>query len=145
MDEDLVVWDNSLTVGFDLLDDQHKKLVAMINELIEGCKKGEAEAQAAILQTFEKVVDYTKTHFTEEEKYLAQVAYPDLEAQKKMHHQFLFEIVNLITEVDSGKTAPITMAGFLKDWLLNHIAKADKQYLPYMKKIGRKGINTFLT
>ena len=144
MDEDVVVWDDSFIVGYALLDDQHKKLVAMTNELIRGCKEGGAAAQESFGQAFEKAAEYAKTHFADEEWYLTHVLFPDLESHKKQHHKFLFDVVNLANEVESGNTAPIEMVRFLKNRLLNHIAVSDKQYAPYMKKIGRTGLGTLL-
>ena len=145
MDEDLVVWNDSFSVEYAPLDDQHKKLVGMINELIQGCKEGTEAAKESVMQVFEQTVEYVKTHFADEEEYLAQVLYPNLDTQKKQHQQFVFELVSLVTKVESGNTAPIDMVKFLKNWLLEHIAVSDKQYAPYMKKIGRTGLESFLT
>ena len=134
MDEDLVVWDDSYSVDFKPIDDQHRELVAMINELIEGCKKGNAAADNSFLQVLGKVVNYAKTHFADEEKHLSNVQYPELASQKKEHFNFLFEVVSVTNDVESGKTPPIDMAKFLKKWLMNHIIQSDKLYMSYLKK-----------
>ena len=144
MDEDLVVWNDSYSVEYAAIDDQHKGLVSMINELIKGSKEGGTAADSSLMDVFEKTVEYARTHFTDEEKILTEVVYPELETQKKQHHQFMFEVVNIITEVESGKTAPIDMAIFLRKWLMNHIVASDKLYMPYLKKKGLKGFETFL-
>ena len=137
MDEDFIVWDNALNVGYDLIDDQHKGLVAMINDLMAGCKKGAVAADIAFMEVLEKTVDYAKTHFAAEEKILSQISYPDLSAHKDKHFQFLFEVVNIISEVESGSTTPINMVLFLKNWLMGHIAVCDKEYVPYLKNLER--------
>ena len=134
MDEDLVVWDDSLSVEFAPIDNQHKELVAMINEHIKSCKAGGGEADSAFMQTFEKTVAYARTHFSDEEKHLRDAFFPNIDAHKEMHFQFLFELVNIVNEVESGKSTPLNMVTFLKTWLMNHIAVTDKQYVPYLKK-----------
>jgi len=144
MDEDLVVWNDTYSVGYAPIDDQHKALVVMINELLQSSKAGASAANSSLMQVFEKTVEYAKTHFTGEEKMLTEVLYPELDTQKKQHHQFLFEVVNIVADVESGKTAPIEMAVFLKTWLMNHIVVSDKKYIPYLGKIGLKGFEAFL-
>ena len=133
MDE-VIVWDKAYSLGIDPIDDQHKVLVAMINDLLEGCSKGAAAADIAFMITVEKTVDYARTHFKEEETILLKAKYPDLASHKKEHFNFMFEVVNIVKEVKEGKTAPVELAMLLKNWLLNHIAVTDKQYVPYLNE-----------
>ena len=144
MDEDLVVWNDSFAVGFTPIDDQHKGLVSMINELVKGSREGDSVADATLMEVFEKTVEYARTHFADEEKILTEVLYPELEAQKKQHQHFMFEVVNIVTDVESGKTTHIEMVKFLKTWLMHHIVESDKKYIPFLSKVGRKGFEAFL-
>ena len=142
MNENLVEWDDSFSVGFDHIDDQHKKLVDMINELIQGCKNG--DAKEVVMKIFEKLADYVKIHFADEEKYLTDVIYPDLTAHKKQHQELLFELVGHVAAVEAGSTAIDDFVKFLKDWLLTHIAMSDKKYAPYLNKKGKTGLKALL-
>ena len=134
MDEDSVAWDNSFSVGFDPIDDQHKSLVSMTNELFQACKHGAVAADIAFLQTVKKAVGYAKTHFADEEGYMREANYPHLGEHKKQHEDFVAAIIKTIEEFEAGNTEPIDMARFLKKWLLNHIAISDKKYMPYLAK-----------
>ena len=138
MDEDSVVWDDSFSVGFSPIDNQHKELVLMTNELFQNCKEGDAIADMAIGRTFKKAMEYAKNHFSEEEGYLSQVFYPDLAAHKKLHFNFMFELVGILSDFEAGNAVPIEMARFLKTWLLNHIAVSDKKYAPYVAKLANR-------
>ena len=133
MDEDSVAWDDAFSVGFALIDDQHKELVAMTNELFNGCKRGAIAADISFIKTIRKAVEYAKTHFATEEDYMGRVNYPDLDAHKEFHSQFVTQVAGALKEFEGGSTAPIHMARFLKEWLLNHIAVADKKYAPYLE------------
>ena len=135
MEEDSVVWDDAYSVGFEPIDDQHKVLVAMINELLHACKKRVAVADVAFLQTVQKAVEYAQTHFSAEENYMSQVSYPNLAAHKEQHRQFEIQIASSLKEFEKGGAAPIDLARFLKNWLLGHIAQSDKQYAPYLKRL----------
>jgi len=137
MDENFVVWDESYSVGFELIDNQHKGLVKMVNTLFAGCKHGDVTADIAYLQTISKAMEYARIHFSDEEKYMCIVGYPKLEEHKKEHEEFVVEIKNSIHLFEKGKTEPIKMANFLKNWLLNHIAISDKQYAPYFENLNQ--------
>ena len=135
MDEDFVVWDDSYSVGFEIIDNQHKNLVAMTNELFQGCKQGVVAADISFLRAIRKAVEYAKTHFSTEESYMRKVDYPNLVIHIKEHEAFSSEVLKAIHKFEEGKTAPIELARFLKKWLLGHIAVADQEYAPYIAKL----------
>ena len=135
MSEDSVSWDNVYSVGFEPIDNQHKELVKMINELFESSKKGASAADKAFLQTIKKAADYARDHFSDEDKYMVQAGFPKLDEQRKQHDDFLETVMKAMSEFEAGKTAPVELARFLKNWLLNHIAVSDKQYAPYLAKL----------
>jgi len=134
MNEDSAVWDDSFSVGFDPIDDQHKELVRITNELFQACNEGILAADMAFLDTIKKALDYAETHFADEEGYLYEANYPQLSEQKKQHEAFVAEVQKSIEEFEAGNIEPVYMARFLKKWLLNHIAVSDKQYSPYLAK-----------
>ena len=136
MSDDSVVWDDVYSVGFEPIDNQHKELVKMINELFESCKQGTDEADKAFFQTIKRAVEYARNHFTDEVKYMLQVDFPGLSEHRKQHDDFMATVIKVMHEFDEGKTTPIELAQFLKKWLLNHIAISDKQYAPYLAKLG---------
>ena len=135
MDNDSVVWDDSFSVGLKLIDDQHKELVLMAEELFKGCKRGAAAADVAFMRTIRKAVEYAKTHFVAEENYMSQANYPELAVHKEEHSKFINEIINAVREFEKGNSAPIDMARFLKKWLLEHTAESDKLCAPYFVKL----------
>jgi hemerythrin len=134
MSDDSVVWDNSFSVGFDPIDDQHKVLVGMTNEMFQACEQGVIAADMAFLQIIQKALGYAETHFSDEEGYLREVNYPYLDEQKEQHEDFVAEVQKSIEEFEAGNIEPIYLARFLKKWLLNHIAVYDKKYAPYLAK-----------
>ena len=135
MNEDSVIWDDVYSVGFEPIDNQHKELVKMTNELFESSKGGAAAADKAFLRTVKRAADYARDHFSDEDKYMVQAGFPNLNEHRKQHDSFLETILKAMQEFEAGKTAPIEMARFLKNWLLNHIAVSDKQYVPFLAKL----------
>ena len=77
----LVTWNDSLSVNVAEIDQQHRKLIAMINELNDAMKIGKGkDVLGGIVNS---LISYTATHFKTEEKYFAQFGYPDTEDHKK--------------------------------------------------------------
>jgi len=134
MEQDSVVWDDVFSLGFKPIDDQHKKLVLIINELFTACKEGVLAADMAFMETVKETLDYTETHFADEEDYMREANYPRFNEHKKQHEEFIAAVEKTIDDFEAGNTEPIEMARFLKKWLLNHIAVTDKQYVPYLIK-----------
>jgi len=135
MDEYFVAWDDSFSVGFEHIDNQHKELVKMVNDLYNACKKGALNEDIVYLRTVSKALEYARVHFSDEEEFMGKVSYPELGEHKKQHEDFIVEIKKSIKLFEYGKAAPIELANFLKDWLLNHIAISDKGYAPYLKNL----------
>jgi hemerythrin len=134
MDEDFVVWSDEYSVEFGPLDEQHKKLVDITNELLKICKEGSKVSRMDFMLSFSKAGDYARTHFSSEEEYMQKAGYPALDVHKKEHENFLAEVKNAFNEFKESDSAPSGLAIFLKKWLLNHIAVKDKQYVPYLAK-----------
>jgi hemerythrin len=139
--ENIVEWNDAYSVGIKTIDDQHKQLIFLTNELYKGCLGGEDEARRYFDATVRKVVDYAKYHFTSEEKLMARVRYPGLEDHKKEHENFVLRLADDIRNFRDGhKFTPILFVRYLKDWVLSHIAVMDKNYAKYILKLKRDGL-----
>ena len=132
MDEDSVFWDDAYSVDFELIDNQHKELVRMTNALFEGCKAGGAAKDVAFMAVIRNAVEYAQTHFFTEEKYMKQGNFPELDSHVQEHKTFVTAVKNAVQEFERNESDPLVLARFLKEWLLNHIAKSDKEFGPYL-------------
>jgi hemerythrin len=130
-----IEWNDSYSVGVKEMDDQHKKLIDMINQLHEALKAGQASKEApAILKG---LVDYTHYHFDAEEKMLDKATYPGYLNQQKMHKVFITQIEKYQSDLATKSlTLGVKLNEFLKDWLISHISGEDKKYGKYMNEKG---------
>ena len=130
-----ISWDDSYRVNVKQLDDEHKKLVVMINELHEAMQVGKGkEMLSGILG---RMVTYVGSHFSNEEKYMEKFSYPDYEAHKKEHNDFVKKTLEFQQNFNDGKMGlSIEVMFFLKEWLLNHIKGSDQQYGPFFNEKG---------
>ena len=132
-----VEWKDEYSVGIDSIDQQHKKLLNLINQLqtaVDYSTGEEFEREA-----LDELVDYTKTHFTYEEGLMEDNGYPDFEAHRAQHRAMIAEVEAVLAEYEKDHdTAMRHASDYLHDWLINHINGTDKQYSSYL--IG-KGVN----
>jgi hemerythrin len=136
----LVEWDEKYSVGIPLIDEQHKELIRLTNELYRGCLTGNDAARAFFFDAVRGAMDYVKYHFSAEEKILENVNYPYLAEHKKAHEDFVLKMVEDVKSFQGGrKFVPNNFVRFLKDWILSHIAIADTQYAKYIMDLKRQG------
>ena len=129
------VWNDKYSVGVRDLDNQHKQLINLLNELYEAMQNSSAPDKLG--KIINQLATYTKVHFTSEEKYMEQYNYPGLAAQKAEHAKFIEKVNNFKSDFESGKLAlSLNVASFVKDWLTSHIEGSDKKYGPFFNSKG---------
>ena len=124
----LMEWSDDLSVGVDQFDDEHKKLINIINELFESMRTG--RAQDALGSILNQLVDYTKTHFANEEQAMQEAGYSGYAAHKAKHDALTQRVAEVQKKYQSGAKAILTIEvmNFLKSWLVEHIQGEDKKY-----------------
>jgi hemerythrin len=123
----LIDWTEKLSVGVREFDSQHKKLIALINELHEAMRVG--KGKDVLERTITELVSYTRIHFSAEERYLLAKNYADYANHKAQHDQLTQKVIDFQDQHKSGKVAlSLPMMNFLKEWLTQHILNTDKKY-----------------
>ena len=137
-----VEWEDKYSVGIEKIDKQHKRLFEVINRLYYS--RGN-KTHAVLGETIQELIDYTKTHFTDEEQLMRKNGYRDYEAHKKKHESFIEKVKKFNNEyqkVDDDLLEEYSLVTeillFLKTWLCDHILVVDKEYIPHLIKMGVK-------
>ena len=131
----LMQWSSNFSVNIRQFDDQHKRLVEMVNQLNDAINTG--KGHAVLKSIFDTLIQYTATHFAEEERLMAQHNYPDLGKHKKVHEELKKTALDLQKKFHNNSSALSTdVLKFLKDWLINHIQGLDKGYGTYLNGKG---------
>lgn len=133
----IIKWDASLKVGVEVIDEQHKKLVELINRLYDAMCLG--KGKDVLGGVLAEVLDYAAYHFKTEEDLFLEHGYRDAPAHIQEHGQLTRTANELKAAFDSGKAMiTIETMNFLKDWLVQHIMKSDKSYVPFLNSKGVK-------
>ncbi len=128
-------WREDYKVGVKLVDQQHRRLVGLVEELYEAMKAGKGSEGAR--RVLKGLVDYTRTHFRTEEEFMKNHSYPGLLAHKREHDDLARQAEELLSQVERGKlTVPLETGKFLKEWLATHIMETDKKLGKYLNAKG---------
>ncbi len=123
----LFKWDKSFSVGHPDMDRQHQRLFDLVNQFYDALQLG--RSQDVITQTLRELVSYVDVHFSQEEALMQEMSYPALAAHQTKHQRLVAHVQKLFEDFQAGRPVnPLNLANFLKDWLVNHIQKEDKQY-----------------
>jgi len=134
---ELISWGPKYYIGLSTIDNQHKVLVDLINKTYQ--HYGSDGNKKKLKEVLNELIEYTKFHFGEEEKYFKQFGFTDIEAHKAKHEQFVNKMKHFAEDINAGDTTvSFDIIDFLKNWLIQHILKSDVQYVPLFKQHGVK-------
>ena len=126
-------WNDTYSVGFKLIDDQHKILLSLINDLYVAQSFG--TLQTAIIGVLEKLAAYTVYHFNSEKELFAQYNYPKTSEHLAEHDYFVDKVKGFQQELNRGGILlSLKTMDFLKDWTITHILGWDKEFGEFVKQ-----------
>ena len=130
MPKELIKWIEAYSVGIEIIDNQHKELIRLINKLYNLYLNKETDNVFEIISALQ---DYTNYHFKTEEKLFKEKNYPKAAEHIKIHNEFITEVNKLAEEYkNNSNVLSIKAMTLLQRWLTNHILVEDKKYIKYL-------------
>lgn len=122
-----IEWSPEYNVHINKIDEQHKKLIGIINKLYEALAD-EAGVKELIRKVIEDLLDYTKYHFGTEEDLMRNSGHPNFLKHKAEHNNFVKKVVEFQESYEKGNILALRsdVIRFLRDWLSHHILTVDK-------------------
>lgn len=116
--------------GIEMIDEEHKQLFSYANEAYElMMEEFTPDKYDNISVILNKLRDYTKKHFADEEEYMESIQYKRLFTQRVQHRQFIDKLEQLdmehLGEAEEQDAQIRKILEFLTDWLVNHILYVD--------------------
>lgn len=127
-------WTADLETGNLKIDEQHKQLIAAINNLLNACSQG--KGRDALKETTTFLYDYTAKHFADEEKLQIASQYPDYVNHKQYHEGFKKVVRDLMTQLEAEGPNVVLVGkvnSSIAGWLLNHIKKEDVKVAAHIR------------
>jgi Amt family ammonium transporter len=128
-------WREEFNLHIPSMDEEHRKLVAVAQEIIEAMRSG--LGRGAVEQAFQGLLDYTTNHFMDEELFMAEHEFPGTDEHKAIHNRLTQEVLAFRTELLSKENFDAAeFQRFLTDWLVKHILEEDREYAEFVNARG---------
>ncbi len=133
----MIEWDDKYSVGLSVIDEDHKKLIGILNKAIYAKEHNvNPEELRGVLK---EMTDYALKHFKTEETYMIDFNYSEYEDHRKEHRDFFTESIAYHDKLIEGDCQIANeIIEYLKWWLVNHIQVTDKKYVESFKRNGLK-------
>jgi len=130
-------WDSSLETGHEKIDNQHRQLFAIYNDLVEALTKGKSRDE--ISKTIEFLSSYVFIHFQMEEDLQRDSGYTDYPRHKRLHDEFKATANGLIKKFNEEGPSDefiATITRVVGNWMFNHIKGDDFRMATFIKSKG---------
>lgn len=120
-----IVWSSILSVGVAEIDDDHRRLIALFNELNRAVATGESAGYLAA--TLEELINCTVWHFSHEERLMLKHGFPGIEPHKAAHRELIEAVRELQAKLaQAGHAVTQDEILYLDRWLTEHILTVDQ-------------------
>lgn len=128
-----ISWDSQLSMGVKALDEQHKLLLSVVNDLYEAMSEG--LGNTFVLPVVERLRWYASEHFVNEEIAMARARYPELEKHRRIHTELLERVKAFqYTPGPTGDSQAKDLLVFLREWLVGHMLRDDRHFKAYLEE-----------
>ncbi len=128
-------WSDELSVGIEEIDEQHKVLLKLINQMHTAIHKH--QGSKTVHTILAELIEYTRIHFAVEESLMRILNYSGYTEHHEQHQELLNHVIELQQKIESGKTSiSFELMHFLKTWLTQHILEEDMLYSGFFLAAG---------
>ncbi len=121
-------WRNEYLVGVPAVDAQHRRLFDLAEQLFEAMRTGQGKEVTG--RALQQLISYTASHFSAEERLMAQHGYPHLKEHRALHEALTREVLEFQKRFEGGNAfLTVELMHFLKSWLEGHIKSEDMRYV----------------
>jgi hemerythrin-like metal-binding protein len=125
-----IKWEPKYSVGVEILDEQHRKLFDIVNDLIDEIEMGSKN----ILPIIGDLVAYISVHFKQESIVMMESNYPGFMKHSQEHRHFTEKVQDFLQDYEQGnEELGLKMIVFLKEWIFNHTTRLDLEYAHHLK------------
>ena len=125
-----------LVLGIPVIDQQHANLLRITNNLHSVCLNSAKIEKFRLIRAIREAIDYIRQHFNTEEKLMQLSNYPGFLEHKKMHSDFIWEILSHFGQFeDDQKDTPQKFAQYFSDWVNLHIVDSDKEFAEFFLNV----------
>lgn len=125
------IWEEmKLRIQIPIIDIQHLWLIKLIIDMDAAIDESKMTREAVLASTLEECIDYIDIHFRTEETMMDLLHYANAVEHEARHRAFEKSIQTRRLEFENeNQRSAVMLVKELRNWLTNHIALEDKQFV----------------
>jgi hemerythrin-like metal-binding protein len=127
----ILAWDVSLSVGVPQIDNEHRLICGLINDLLKVAEAGHEVQVQVVEQSLITLLEAIRQHFSSEERFLSTAGYPECESHQQLHRGLEEKLEHLLAR--KGLLVNRELVEFLREWFLEHLQIEDQKYAVFLK------------
>ncbi len=129
-----LLWSDQFRVGNNLIDNDHKYLINLINDI---WRSMEAQDRVELIKLLDALSDYSIVHFTREERIAVAIGYSQVAQLSHSHHELVKQLNEIKVEINRlgdqwSSEVTLHFTSFLHGWLINHVMNEDHLMKPLL-------------
>lgn len=126
-----ISWSDEYLLGNRRIDEDHKRLFELYNELAEAANTGKNDV--FVQEVLTELLENADRHFDDEERIMEKIGYPELEQHKVSHEKFMQSLYDTNNHLEAGGEMGAYVLEILSEWLLDHMRNDDLQLAQYIR------------
>jgi len=127
---DLFEWHEACSVGVREFDDDHRRLFALANRLVN--LDARLPDPVALGEILDALADYAESHFPREEAALQQADYPGIGEHRRRHREFRNALLLYKGQHRAGHLRVGELARYVTEWILSHEEEEGHYLRPHL-------------
>jgi hemerythrin-like metal-binding protein len=125
-----IKWEPAYSVTVEHIDEQHRKLFDIVNDLIDEVQMGSNR----LLPIIRDLVHYVSVHFHDENMVMMKSGYPGFDKHNQEHRRFTEKVEEFLKSYKQGDTdLGLKMIIYMKEWIFSHTTRLDMEYAAHLK------------
>jgi hemerythrin len=128
--DNTIIWRSEYNINNFKIDTEHQKLFSIAREAMNISKlQNDNEIKSKLKEVILKLFKYVNLHFSNEEKYMKDISYPDLDTHKFLHKNMLNMLTSLLSDLNTMELQSIetSLNNFIDEYFIRHIILEDKK------------------
>ena len=123
----LIEWNDKYKIGDTAIDEQHQEIFLRAADVIAATNR-ESQTMCAL-----RLYQFTRTHFSHEERLMHRLNYPDIAQHIAQHDNLISKLNDFLQNIAKDNLIKAELEAFISHWLLIHIATVDSKLAAYLK------------
>ncbi len=124
-------WRPDFELGIPEIDQQHRKIIELINALNEAYING--ETKHILENIFDEITHCANDHFRTEEILFKRHNFPFTKEHTLQHEYFSRKMLDYKNRFEVGQSIASRVPLFLMKWWTDHILDSDREYVELVK------------